>query len=153
MINYTKFQIEFFGHKNIRANHKNTIEITKESNLTTRGDCIIGVGATHACSDIPNIMKEMLRNPNSKAIFTFQVEKYKFVVTGNGNENLSLTHKDDIVIRKSTFVCPRTISIKCNKASNHIPREMIERLQEPTTKGLLTIIVESSNFTEKREKY
>ncbi|MBT3574322.1 MAG: DUF371 domain-containing protein, partial [Nitrosopumilus sp.] len=26
-----RYEIEFFGHENIRSNHKKTIEITKES--------------------------------------------------------------------------------------------------------------------------
>jgi len=36
-----RYEIEFFGHENIRSNHKKTIEITKESHLTPRGDCIV----------------------------------------------------------------------------------------------------------------
>jgi len=36
-----RFDIKFSGHKNIRSTHKNTIEITKDPNLTINGDCII----------------------------------------------------------------------------------------------------------------
>ena len=46
-----KFEIEFSGHENIRSNHQKTIEITKESHLTPRGDCIVGVNAKYSCSD------------------------------------------------------------------------------------------------------
>ncbi|MGC8558045.1 MAG: DUF371 domain-containing protein, partial [Nitrososphaeria archaeon] len=31
------FEIEFYGHKNIRALHKTTLEITKEEHLTLKG--------------------------------------------------------------------------------------------------------------------
>ena len=52
-----RHEIEFFGHENIRSNHKKTIEITKESHLTTRGDCIIGVRANSSCADLPDALK------------------------------------------------------------------------------------------------
>ena len=60
-----KFEIEFSGHENIRSNHKKTIEITKESHLTLRGDCIVGVNAKSSCADIPEELKNKLRNPDS----------------------------------------------------------------------------------------
>ena len=53
-----KFEIEFFGHENIRSLHQKTIEITKEGNLTPSGDCIIGVNASCGCNDIPNEIKK-----------------------------------------------------------------------------------------------
>ena len=34
-----------FGHKNITANHKTTLEFTKENSVTKKGDCIIGVNS------------------------------------------------------------------------------------------------------------
>jgi hypothetical protein len=49
---------------------------------------------------------------------------------------------DDIVIRKSEFVCPRTLAVKCNKASDLIPREMVLLLQDPKTKGTFTITID-----------
>ena len=38
-----KIEIPFTGHKNILSLHKKTIEITKDSQLTVNGDCIVGV--------------------------------------------------------------------------------------------------------------
>lgn len=136
------FEIEFFGHENIRSNHQKTIEITKETHLTPSGDCIVGVGASSACADLPGPLKEMLRSPNSDVSFTFKVSHYEFVVSGKGHEELILSHNDDIVIRKSSFVCPRTLAIRCDKASDLIPREMVRLLQDPKTRGILTIRVE-----------
>ena len=137
-----RFEIKFFGHENIRSNHNKTIEITKESHLTPRGDCIVGVSATSSCVDLPETLKNKLRNPDSKVTFSITVGNYEFVVEGAGDPDLTLTHTDDIVIRKSNFICPRTLAIKCNKASDLLPREMIELLQNPKTKGKFTIIVE-----------
>jgi len=64
------FQIKFSGHKNIRSLHPKTIEITKDSHLTSRGDCIVGVNATCGCKDIPSILKKKLKDPNSTIKFS-----------------------------------------------------------------------------------
>jgi hypothetical protein len=137
-----RFEIEFSGHENIRSNHKKTIEITKESELTVRGDCIIGVNANYACSDLPEDLKEKLQDPSSEIEFSIKVEQHEFVLKGKGHEDLILSHPEDIVIRKSDFVCPRTLAVKCDKASDLLPREMVTLLQNPKTKGIFTINVE-----------
>jgi hypothetical protein len=137
-----KFEIEFFGHENIRSNHQKTIEITKESNLTTQGDCIVGVNATSSCADLPQELKDKLRISDSKVTFSINVGEHEFVLKGKGHPNLILTHSEDIVIRKSDFICPRTLAVNCDKASDLLPREMVTLLQDPKTKGIFTIIVD-----------
>lgn len=137
-----KFEIEFFGHKNIRSTHKNTIEITKDEHLTTNGDCIIGVNANYSCNDLPISLKNKLRNSFSIITVTIIVNNISFHIVGSGNQSLSFTDKNDIVLRKSNYVCPRTLAINCNKASLSIPRIMIKSLQNPTTRGKFIISVE-----------
>ena len=137
-----RFQIKFSGHKNIRSLHPKTIEITKDSHLTPRGDCIVGVNATCGCKDIPSKLKKKLKDPNSTIKFSIDVNDYSFKFSGKGHKNLLLTHSDDIVIRKSNFVCPRTLAVSCNKASDSIPRKIIQLLQDPKAKGVLTIDVQ-----------
>ena len=137
-----KFEIEFSGHENIRSNHQKTIEITKDSNLTPRGDCIVGVNANSSCADLPEELKNKLKNTESKVTFSIKVGDDDFVIQGKGHPDLILTHTEDIVIRKSDFICPRTLAVKCDKASNLLPRNMVTRLQDPKTIGVFTIIVE-----------
>ncbi len=137
-----KFEIEFSGHENIRSNHQKTIEITKESNLTPQGDCIVGVNATSSCADLPQELKDKLRISDSKVTFSINVGEHEFVLKGKGHPNLILTHSEDIVIRKSGFICPRTLAVNCDKASNLLPREMVSLLQDPKTKGTFTITVD-----------
>ena len=137
-----RFEIEFFGHENIRSTHKKTIEITKESHLSLRGDCIIGVNASSSCFDLPSGLKEKLQDPRSKIQCSIKVSNFEFNVAGKGHPDLTLTHKEDIVIRKSNFVCPRTLAVNCNKASDLIPREMIKLLQDPSQRGTFTITAE-----------
>ncbi|WP_428324240.1 DUF371 domain-containing protein [Nitrosopumilus sp.] len=137
-----RFEIEFSGHENIRSNHQKTIEITKESTLTPQGDCIVGINANYACADLPQDLKEKLKNSDSKITFSIDVGKHNFTVEGKGHPDLILTHDEDIVIRKSDFVCPRTLAVKCDKASDLLPREMVSLLQDPKTKGTFTITVD-----------
>ncbi|MBA4436238.1 MAG: DUF371 domain-containing protein [Nitrosopumilaceae archaeon] len=136
-----KYEIEFYGHENIRSNHKNTIEITKESHLTPRGDCIVGVSANSSCNDLPEELKNKLKNSDNTIEFLFKVEDIEFSLKGKGHPNLTLTHPEDIVLRKSDFTCPRTISVNCDKASDLVPREMVTKLQNPKTKGVLIITI------------
>jgi len=79
------FEIPFSGHENIRSLHKNTIEITKEPTLTPSGDCIIGINAKYCCSEIPSKIKEKLKDPISKVIFSIIVSDYIFKIKGRGH--------------------------------------------------------------------
>jgi len=137
-----RFEIEFSGHENIRSNHKKTIEITKESKLTLQGDCIIGVNASYSCYDLPSNLKDKLRDPKRNIRFSIKVGQQEFTLEGKGHKDLILSHTEDIVIRKSDFVCPRTLAVSCDKASDLLPRNMVNLLQDPKTKGTFTIIVE-----------
>jgi hypothetical protein len=137
-----EFEIKFSGNENIRSNHKMTLEITKESHLTPRGDCIVGVNAKSSCADLPEELKNKLKNSDSKVIFSIKAGDEEFVIEGRGHPDLILSHNEDIVIRKSDFICPRTLAVKCDKASDLLPRSMVLLLQDPKTIGTFTIIVE-----------
>ncbi|MGB9124383.1 MAG: DUF371 domain-containing protein [Nitrosotalea sp.] len=133
------FEISFRGHKNVRSLHPKSIEITTESELTVNGDCIVGVNASCGCLGIPDEMKTMLQKPQSEVMCTIIVGDYSFKVKGKGSEKLTLTNPHDIVIRKSNFTCPRTLSIGCDTASDSIPREIVDALQDPDTVGIFRI--------------
>ena len=135
-------EIAFYGHRNIQSFHTRTIEITKDLNLSLRGDCIIGVNANKSCWDISDKLKHSLKDDNSFIIIDVTVGNMSFIINGLGNSRLLLLSRHDVVIRKSNFVCERTIAIRCDKASSDIPREMIISLQDPETTGLLRITAE-----------
>ena len=135
------FEIPFYGHENIRSLHQKTIEITTEPELTLQGDCIIGVRANCSCNEIPEKMKNLLCTTKSDVLFTIIVKDICFKVKGKGHNDLVLTNPHDIVIRKSSFICPRTLATHCNKASDSIPRNMVKLLQNPDSKGIFAIDV------------
>ena len=136
-----KIEIPFRGHKNILSLHEKTLEITKESDLTINGDCIVGINADLACRDLPEDFKKNVMSDDAKITFTIKAGKHSFSIHGNGSKKLTLKHPNDIVLRKSAFVCTRTLAIKCDKASSDIPRGMVHVLQNPKIIGKMIIEV------------
>ncbi|MEO9295219.1 MAG: DUF371 domain-containing protein [Nitrososphaera sp.] len=134
--------IAFWGHPNVQSLHARTVEITREEHLTLRGDCIIGVRAEKACADIDGQVRKRLMQDGSQVTIEIIVGSKTYAVKGEGDSRLTLKNSHDVVIRKTNFVCPRTLSVRCNRASSDIPREMIELLKDPKTKGIFRITVE-----------
>jgi hypothetical protein len=135
-------QVTFYGHPNIRSLHARTIEITKDEHLTPRGDCIIGVKANKACADLDQSLKHRLRSNSSVVKIEIIVGDESFLISGRGDERLSMLNAHDIVVRKTNFVCPRTMSVLCNKASSDMPRKLVKMLQDQETKGIFRITLE-----------
>ena len=135
-------EIIFYGHRNVQSLHTRTIEITKDPSLTLQGDCIIGVSANKSCCDISDKVQRILKDSNSHIIIDIIVGKRSFRMNASGDRRLLLLSRHDIVIRKSNFICERTMAIQCNKASRDIPRDMILLLQNPETKGVFRITTE-----------
>ena len=134
--------VTFYGHPNVRSLHAKTIEITKDEHLTPRGDCIIGVRANKACADLDEALKHRLKSNSAVVRIEIMVANESFLITGMGDHRLSMLNPHDIVIRRTNFACPRTMSVLCNKASSEVPRKMVERLHDRDTKGLFRITVE-----------
>ena len=123
------FVITAKGHPNVKCTHKTTLEITKEDYLTPTGDCIIGVSADKSMLDFPEDFKERIRNAN-RIVVEILVEDLREVIVGRGHRDLVLNHPTGIVIRKSTYICPRTLMISADKGAKDIDREIVRRLRE-----------------------
>jgi uncharacterized protein len=134
--------VVFHGHRNVQSLHARTIEITKDPNLTLRGDCIIGVRANKSCYDMNEKFQRLLKDDSSPLTIEVIVGNKSFKINGFGNKRLLLLSKHDIVIRKTNFICQRTMAVFCDKASCDIPRDMILCLQNPETKGIFRITID-----------
>jgi len=131
------------GHENIRSTHRITFEITKESTLTKRGDCVIAVGATKGAKDLSSEFKEAMKIEDVHVTVTIEAGEIQEVVKARGSPQLLFTHPTDMVVRKSNYICGRTIAIKANKAARDISRKLIEKIQNPDQKIKITLTVES----------
>ena len=119
------------GHPNVLSTHKTTLMTTTESHLTTRGDCIIAVGAETGLAQLPGEIKEAARDPETEITFTISVENHVFTAVGRGHPNLTYTDPIDMVARKSSYICGRTLMITSDKAANDVPVEIITALKNP----------------------
>ena len=135
-------EVTFYGHPNIRSLHAKTLEITKDEHLTPKGDCIIGVKANKACADLDESFKHRVKSNSSVVRIEIMVGDESFLILGMGDERLSMLNAHDIVIRKTNFVCPRTMSVLCDKASSDLPRKLVSMLQDQETKGIFRITLE-----------
>ncbi len=135
-------EVTFYGHPNVQSLHGKTVEITKKEHLTLRGDCIVGVRASKACSDFDETLRRRLASSDSMVRIEIMVGSESFVINGRGDERLTLQNPHDIVIRKTGFVCPRTMSVRCDRASSDVPRNMVRMLQDKDAKGIFRITVE-----------
>jgi hypothetical protein len=135
-------EVTFYGHPNIQSLHAKTIEITKDEHLTLRGDCIIGVKANKACADLDESFKHRLKSNSAVVRIEIMVGDKSLLITGRGDERLSMLNANDIVIRRTNFVCPRTMSVLCDKASSDVPRKLVKILQDQETKGIFRITLE-----------
>lgn len=134
-------EVEFFGHPMVRSRHRNTIEVTREPNLTLRGDCIIGVRADKGLPDLSRDVRESIRTDGSKLLVTIEVPSGSFVVRAFGNSALTLEDPHEMVIRKSEYVSPRTLAIRADAAARDIPRTIVQSLRSPDCRGVLRIEV------------
>lgn len=122
------FKIKAKGHENVLSLHKSTFEITKDKDLSLSGDCIIGLDIDKSMEDFPEEFKEKLANDDTKVIVELKTPNASDTIEGYGHHDLTLSHPTDIVCRKSTFVCSRTLMIKSNKAAIDLNRDLINDL-------------------------
>ncbi len=135
------FKIRAKGHKNVLSLHKSTFEITKDKELSLSGDCIIGVDIDKSMEDFPKEFKEKLADDNTKVIVELKTPNASDRIEGFGHHDLSLSHPTDIVCRKSTFVCSRTLMIKSDKAAVDLNRDLIEDLANGESMEVNIILV------------
>jgi hypothetical protein len=130
-----------YGHENIRATHRTTLEFTKDKHLSRKGDCIIAVAADKALADLSPRFKANLRKPNAKLTIIIEADGIAEQVQAHGAQQLILSHPTDAVIRKSDYVCARTLAVRADKTANDLSRELVEKLKNPKQKVKITLMV------------
>ena len=105
------------------------MEITKEHELTPRGDCILAVRSEKSARDLSEEFKKLARD--RRAVITLEVRSgdLVFVLRGSGDPRLSFDDPTSLVFRKSAYVDRRTVAVRCDKAAADVPRELVSRLK------------------------
>ena len=132
-----------YGHANIKASHRSTLEFTKDKSLTKNGDCIVAIGTDKALEDLSIDFKEKMRKPNAKLIVLIEADGISEQLTAAGSPELRLVHPKDIVIRRSDYISDRTLAVHADKASKDLTRKLVEKLQNPKQEVKITLIIRS----------
>jgi uncharacterized protein len=132
-----------FGHEKVQATHPSTVEFTKDSYLSWNGDCILVVSADKGLADFSVAFKEALRNPHPKLTIKIEVDNLSEEIHAQGSPHLTLTHPQEMVVRKSDYASDRTLGIHADKAAKDLSRELVEKLRNPNQKAIITLIVQS----------
>ncbi len=130
MAEYLVERINASGHPNISARHKTTLEITGDKYLTPAGDCIIAIKADRCLPDLAPGFLDMLRSEGSRIEVLIECNGVRDRVTARGGRALTLNHGEDMVVRKSSYVCGRTLAVKANKAAADLKRELVDELKK-----------------------
>lgn len=132
-----------YGHEKILATHKSTFEITRDKSITERGDCIIAVASSKGLRDLRYDFKCLLRNDKSKITVIIEANGIKETISGMGNKSLTLENPNDLVCRKSDFICDRTLMIKADKSASDFDRSFIEFIRNPKIRIKIELVVET----------
>jgi len=112
-----------YGHKNLLASHKNTLEFTKDKELTLNGDCILGVNSDFELSSIKEFIK-------GKEKFIVEIEVDGVKDNFECLVNPLFDDSEEIVFRLGEFASPRTLGLRSTKAAKHINREIVEKMKK-----------------------
>lgn len=131
------------GHPNIRASHRTTLMVTREPELTSRGDCIVAVEAKKGLRDLDAELKAAMRNRAVEIRLILEVGGLAFEVSGRGDPRLTLSHPTDIIARRSDYICDRTLMVGADKAACDVEQPMVKLLQSREQVVKLTLVVET----------
>jgi len=128
-LDYIKMEYSFtaWGHENITARHRRTLEFTKDNELSLEGDCILGVTSNFSLYDLKELIKE-----GTKLKIVIKVEDISDEIIFEANPGFN--DEREIVIRMGDFSSERTLGVKADKACADLKKELVEKLRNPDQK-------------------
>jgi len=112
------------GHGNVLATHRNTLEFTRDAELTKRGDCIVAVAADYSLEEAKKLRERVK--------ITIRCSGRAESLTATINPGFSDGH--EMVIRKSSFASSRTFATGADKAAADLSRSFVALLKSPEAK-------------------
>jgi hypothetical protein len=119
--------------------NKTTFEITKETYLTKQGDCIVAVNSDKGASDLSPNFKKAMQDEETRIRIEIEADGEAEVINAWGSPLLNFTHPTDLVVRRSDYICSRTLAIRADKAAKDFPLSLIRKLQNPHQKVKTTL--------------
>ncbi len=116
------------GHPLVSGNHPTTFEVTAELHLTSTGNCIIGIAADKGCAGLSPEFKKILAHDDARLLTRLKCGGVEVEIHSRGSSQFTLTHPTDMVWRRSTFSCGRTIGILSDHVAVTLPEVLIKNL-------------------------
>jgi hypothetical protein len=116
------------GHPLVSGTHPTTFEVTAEPHLTSTGNCIIGIAADKGCAGLSSAFKCVLSHDDARLLTRLRCGGAEVEIHSQGSSQFTLDHPSDMVWRRSTFVCGRTIGILSDQVAATLPDELIKNL-------------------------
>ena len=130
------------GHPEIRARHRTTLEITKDRHLTAKADCIVATRASKGAADFSPEFSNLIKHDSTLITLTLKVGNLHETITGCGERRLMLSHPTDLVARKSSYVCARTLMVRADKSASDLDRDLVNALRDPSSRITIEIAAE-----------
>ena len=109
------YEFSAYGHPNILATHKATIEVTKDKEVSKEGNCIVGVNSDFDLSSIKKFINKKLSLKERAIKITIKINNLKEEI--NAELNPDFDDDKEMVIRKSDFASKRTFAIRADKGA------------------------------------
>jgi len=120
-----------YGHPNVIGEHKTTLEITTEEELTSQGTCIIGVRTTQTLRDLNDEIKALAKSTRTQIQLTMSVDGLVERVMGRGSPGLTYSDQISMVARTSSFECGRTVMVGADRVASDLDRRFVQKLRNP----------------------
>ena len=141
-----KYSFICCGHENITCRHKTTLEFTKDSELSLKGDCIVGVKADFSIKEIKRFIKSS--GNNRKITITIETIKNDYN-NKNFNEIKYNANNNKIINNKNN-----NITIEKNKTGYNITEnKIIEKINAEINLGFDSdkeMVIRKGDFADKR---
>jgi uncharacterized protein len=128
------------GHPLVLGTHPTTFEVTCEEHLTLNGNCIVGIAADKGCSGLSPSFRKHLAHDDAILATRLECDGIAAEILSRGSARMTLDHPTDMVWRKSSFVCGRTIGIFSDTVAITLPRNLMTSLSQGK-EMLVTLVV------------
>jgi hypothetical protein len=136
-----RFSFKAWGDGKITSKHRTTLEITREGVKTGYGDCIVATRAEVGLRDLPEGLKREARVEGATMTLILEADGITQLVRGRGSPALTFESDHEMVVRKSGYVCGRTLMVRANRAAAELDKSFVEQVRDGKRGIKVTILV------------
>ncbi len=135
-----RFSFRAWGDDRITSRHRTTLEITKEGVKTGYGDCIVATRSEVGLRDLPEVLKREARAEGAPMAVILEAGGIAQVIRGRGSPALTFESGHEMVVRKSGYVCGRTLMVHANRAAIDLEESFVELIKDGKRDMRITIV-------------